>query len=243
MSSNVRKCGSNPSSAPRVNSLGKGGSKKFLHTLLVIVLVLVITYILVFTIKYLITSCYTKKTYLEYLFGFNFEDVCVFQYPPASQQERQVENEKEVFHVGHQVLTYDQAKCKCEAYGGRLATKNEVIKAYNKGANWCTYGWTEGQNAYYPVQKCYWDDLQNDPTKKDSCGHPGINGGHFANPLLKFGANCYGVKPGGSVETPKIPYCEEAQFCDRRENASASEESTLDDIVPFNNKLWSRYSA
>jgi len=60
---------------------------------------------------------------------------------------------------------------------------------------------------------------------------------------LKFGANCYGVKPGGSVATPKIPYCEETQFCDRRENASASEESTLDDIVPFNNKVWSKYSA
>ncbi len=60
MSSNGRKCGSNSSSAPRMNS-GKGGSKKFLHTLLVIVLVLVITYILVFTIKYLITQLAIHK--------------------------------------------------------------------------------------------------------------------------------------------------------------------------------------
>ena len=28
-----------------------------------------------------------------------------------------------------------------------------------------------------------------------SCGMPGINGGYFDNPELKFGVNCYGVKP------------------------------------------------
>ena len=26
------------------------------------------------------------------------------------------------------------------------------------------------------------------------CGNPGINGGYFANPDLKFGVNCYGIK-------------------------------------------------
>ena len=40
----------------------------------------------------------------------------------------------------------------------------------------------EGQTAYYPTQKCTWD--------KKTCGKPGINGGFFSNPYLKFGANC-----------------------------------------------------
>ena len=31
------------------------------------------------------------------------------------------------------------------------------------------------------------------------CGNPGINGGYFANPDLKFGVNCYGIKPKKSL--------------------------------------------
>ena len=240
-SSNGSKKKCSPKTSKKI-SLGGENAKQIIYKILIIVLILIITYIVVFTIKYLITSCYSKKSYLDYLFSFNFNNVCISEYSPSSYRERKLEDEEEVYHVGHQVLTYKQAKCKCEAYGGKLATKTQIIKAYNKGANWCTYGWSAGQNAYYPVQKCYWDDLQDDPNKKNSCGHPGINGGHFANPLLKFGANCYGVKPKGSVAIPKIPFCEEKGFCERKINLRASEESSLDDITPFNNKIWSRYS-
>jgi hypothetical protein len=28
-----------------------------------------------------------------------------------------------------------------------------------------------------------------------SCGTPGVNGGYFDNPELRFGVNCYGSKP------------------------------------------------
>ena len=31
--------------------------------------------------------------------------------------------------------------------------------------------------------------------KGDECGKPGINGGYFSDPTMKFGVNCYGVKP------------------------------------------------
>ncbi len=31
-----------------------------------------------------------------------------------------------------------------------------------------------------------------------ACGTPGINGGYFDNPELRFGVNCYGVKPSES---------------------------------------------
>ena len=36
------------------------------------------------------------------------------------------------------------------------------------------------------------DKLSNDA--KNECGRPGLNGGYFDNPHLKFGVNCYGVK-------------------------------------------------
>ena len=219
-----------------------GGTRLIINWVIFLLLIAVISYFLVFTVKYFTTDCYLKKSYLSYISGFNLDSLCQYKYAPQSDAERKVEKEQEVFHVGHQVLTYDQAKCKCEAYGGRLATKNELINAYNKGANWCSYGWTEGQNAFYPVQKCHWDDLQNDPKKKNSCGHPGINGGFFANPELKFGANCFGYKPDGSVAIPKEPRCEEKGFCERDANLKYSEESSMDDIVPFNNSTWSQYT-
>ena len=29
----------------------------------------------------------------------------------------------------------------------------------------------------------------------NNCGRPGVNGGYFDNPNIKFGVNCYGQKP------------------------------------------------
>ena len=55
------------------------------------------------------------------------------------------------------MYTYDEAKCKCESYGGKLASKAELTQAYNNGAHWCNYGWIEGNEAYYPVQQCELD--------------------------------------------------------------------------------------
>ena len=51
----------------------------------------------------------------------------------------------------------EEAKCKCASYNGRLATESEIVDAYNNGANWCTYGWTDGVKAFYPVQKEFYD--------------------------------------------------------------------------------------
>ena len=172
-------------------SVNKYNPIKIVILCVIIILILVFTYVFVFTIKYLKTTCYSKKTYFSYLFGFNFDNICSL----TSQPSTSTLSPKEVFHIGNQTLTYEQANCKCSSYGARLATKNELIDAYNKGANWCTYGWCDGKNAYYPVQKCNWDELQKNPKLKNTCGKPGINGGYFANPSLKFGANCYGTKP------------------------------------------------
>ena len=101
----------------------------------------------------------------------------------------------EVFNIRDNIFSYNEAKAVCEAHDAKLASLEEMIQAYKNGGNWCSYGWSEGQLALYPTQPDFWKKLQNDPYKKNECGKTGVNGGYFANPNYKFGANCYGIKP------------------------------------------------
>lgn len=101
----------------------------------------------------------------------------------------------EVFNISNNLYTYDEAKTVCVAMNGRLATYDEVEDAYNKGAEWCNYGWSEGQMALFPTQKHTWSELQKVEGKQHSCGRPGVNGGYIENKMLRFGVNCFGVKP------------------------------------------------
>ena len=101
----------------------------------------------------------------------------------------------EVFNVSNNLYTYDDAQAICSAYGAQLANYEQIEDAYNNGAEWCNYGWSDGQMAFFPTQKATWDKLQKTKDHKNDCGRPGINGGYFANPYIKFGVNCYGKKP------------------------------------------------
>jgi len=101
----------------------------------------------------------------------------------------------EVFHVPKNLYTFEDAKSLCKAYDSRLATFDEVNKAYNSGAEWCTYGWTDGQMALYPTQKNTWEAYQKIDGHEHDCGRPGINGGYIKNPNVRFGVNCFGGKP------------------------------------------------
>lgn len=122
---------------------------------------------------------------------------------------------KEVFNVGGNEFTYDEASAVCAAYGADLATYDQVNDAYSAGAEWCGYGWTQGGMALFPTQQATWELLQqeNDDTKRTACGRPGVNGGYF-NPNNKFGVNCYGVKPGskGQKFPLPVPGTDPAQF-------------------------------
>lgn len=103
---------------------------------------------------------------------------------------------KEVFNVSRNIYTYNDAAAVCEALGAELANYEQVQEAQNKGADWCNYGWTKGQLALFPTQKATWEKLQKGPAEyRNACGRPGVNGGFFDNPELRFGVNCYGVKP------------------------------------------------
>lgn len=102
----------------------------------------------------------------------------------------------EVFQVGNGNLTYVEAKAACRAQGAKLATYSQIEDAYNNGAEWCSYGWSDGQLALFPTQKDTYEQLQSGCTgDQNACGRPGINGGFIANQNVRFAANCYGTKP------------------------------------------------
>ena len=203
---------------------------KFAIILLIVLLCVLFLYLALYSVYYMFVPCDTEKK-----FDLNIFNICKEQkYPEASQSivQREIEREKEVFHIDNQNLTYEQAKKKCEAYDSVLATKEQIISAYNKGANWCTYGWTEGNQAYYPVQECI--DNKN-------CGKPGINGGYFVGKNIKFGANCYGIKPVNKNIVPDSLYCKETPFCEKESNRQSCVRDPSDFISPFNKDRWSMY--
>tara|TARA_A100001035_G_scaffold279918_1_gene283016 strand:- start:6082 stop:6912 length:831 start_codon:yes stop_codon:yes gene_type:complete len=115
---------------------------------------------------------------------------------------------KEVFHIPGNKYTYEDAKAIAKSLNSRLATYKEVEEAYNKGADWCSYGWSEGQMALFPTQESKWKNLQEISGHEHDCGRPGINGGYIKNPNVKFGVNCYGIKP--NITSKEIKKMEDA---------------------------------
>lgn len=114
-------------------------------------------------------------------------------------------NAPEVFHIDGS-YSYKEASNVCAVYDAQLATYDQIVEAYAKGAEWCSYGWSQSGLALYPVQESTWKSLQTEDNWKDrkTCGRPGINGGYF-DTRTRFGVNCYGVKPDGDTNTYPIP--------------------------------------
>ena len=156
----------------------------------------------------------------------------------------------EVFNVSNNLYTYDDAQSICAAYSAKLATYDQIEDAYKRGAEWCNYGWSEGQMAYFPTQKSTWQELQKDKKHKNDCGRPGINGGYMANPHIKFGVNCFGKKPKPTADDlarleakkhvirPKTPADVklDAKVKYWKDNADK-----LLKLNSYNNKAWSEY--
>ncbi len=149
-------------------------------------------------------------------------------------------NKNQVFNISNNVFTYDDAKAMCKAHGAELATYEQVLDAYKKGAEWCNYGWSDGQMALYPTQKNTWELLQNDPESAQMCGEWGVNGGYFENPNTLFGANCYGIKP-----EPKDNEKEKVLAMSNKQKVMLDKinmyKSQLGEmrVLPFNKDLWS----
>jgi hypothetical protein len=152
---------------------------------------------------------------------------------------------KQVFHISDNKYNYEDSKAICQAYGGRLATYNEIEDAYKKGADWCSYGWSDGQYAYYPTQQEKWEKLQKIEGHQHDCGRPGINGGFFSNPDMKFGVNCYGYKPKITpdeaqtmINTPLYPKTNKEIAFEEKVDYWRSKLNELT-VAPFNHNNWS----
>ena len=157
---------------------------------------------------------------------------------------------EEVFNVSNNLYTYDEANSVCKALDTRLATYDEVEKSYNDGGEWCSYGWSDGQMALFPTQKKTWDTLQTKGKHKNDCGRPGINGGYFENTNIKFGVNCFGIKPNpNKIELDMMnansgnvyPKSPEDVAIDEKVKYYKDNADTLLVLNPFNKAKWKEY--
>lgn len=151
-----------------------------------------------------------------------------------------------VFNVSRNIYTYEDAAPLCKAMGAELATYDQVLEAYKKGADWCNYGWVKGQMAVFPTQENTWQKLQKGPPAyRFSCGKPGVNGGYFDNPELTFGVNCFGKRPmqnetddlQNSPEFAMPPTAEQLEF-DKKVQKYREGLGNIT-VMPFNRGKWS----
>jgi hypothetical protein len=156
----------------------------------------------------------------------------------------------EVFNISNNLYTYEDAQNICSSYGARMATYDDIEDAYNKGGEWCNYGWSDGQMAYFPTQKSTWNKLQKSERTKNNCGRPGVNGGYMANPNIKFGVNCFGKKPVpndadkarmNAQQTQLLPLTPEEILINDKVKYWKDNADKLLVVNSYNRKKWSEY--
>ena len=185
--------------------------------------------------------------------GVIFGDIVVPDLKPSSSSTKVstvAAVKDEVYNISNNLYTYQDAKAVCKAMGSRLATYDEVEEAYNNGAEWSTYGWSEDQHAYFPTQKETWAKLQKVKGHEHDLGRPGVNGGYFSNPNVRFGVNCYGVKPPmtdaekalmDSRKDQVYPKSKEDQALDAKVEFWKANRDKMLVLNGYNTKAWSRY--
>jgi len=131
---------------------------------------------------------------------------------------------KQVFNIPRNDFTYKQAKALCKAYDADLATYNQIEDAYKSGAEWCNYGWSKNQMAFFPTQKTT----------------------YMKNPNVRFGVNCYGDKPTITEDEQKImdnskpyPLTKDELNINKWSDYYKKKLSSIL-ISPFNYKNWSK---
>lgn len=210
----------------------------------IIIIVILVILILVNAFQYFFSVNVTA--YVQGLFTPKPQiDIVVDQsaYQPTPVPE--IKFRKQVFNIPGNYYNYENAKAVCKAYGAELASYNQIEKAYNNGAEWCNYGWSNGQMALFPTQQQTFDKLQTIKGHEHDCGRTGINGGYIANPEVKFGVNCYGHKPRITSEEDELmhattPYPENAQDIAFQKRVDFWR-NQIDEILvsPFNHNAWS----
>ena len=161
----------------------------------------------------------------------------------AGSIEKVLPGGNQVFNVSSNKFTYYDAAPLCKALGAELATYDQVKDAWSKGADWCNYGWVKGQMAVYPTSDETFTKLQGGPEEQRmACGRPGVNGGYFDNPEMRFGVNCYGSKPPQSkhdaVDQAKgAPISPDALAFDKKVNQYKTDADNIG-LSPFNSHSW-----
>ena len=165
---------------------------------------------------------------------------------PASSKKTNIFQQKEVFNIPENKYTYENAEAICKANGAKLASYQEVERAYKSGAEWGQYGWSEGQNAFFPTQQHTYDKLQKQPGHEHDRGRPGVNGGYIENPNVRFGVNCYGKKPKINAQSATymadqqlFPKTEEEKAFDKRVEYWKKKVPEMT-VAPFNPTQYSR---
>jgi hypothetical protein len=211
---------------------------------IIIIVIIVILLIIVKALQYFFSI--NVSTYISGLFTPKTTvDVVVNQptsTPAASVPEMKFK--KQVYNIPGNNYNYENAQALCQAYGSELATYNQIEKAYNNGAEWCNYGWSANQMAFFPTQQETYNNLQKIDGHHNDCGRPGINGGYMANPNIKFGVNCYGYKPKITQEENELmdsvsPYpvtMKEIEFQKRVDYWKNKVDEIL--VSPFNYTNW-----
>ena len=170
--------------------------------------------------------------------------------PTQTIKPSQPPQQKEVFNISNNLYSYEDAGLACEALGAQLANYDQIEDSYNNGAEWASYGWSDGQHAYFPTQKKTWEKLQSVKGHEHDLGRPGINGGYFENPNIRFGVNCYGVKPKmndsekalmDSHKTRIYPKSPEDTLLDKKANFFMENKDKLMVINSYNSDKWSKY--
>lgn len=216
----------------------KGGNQPVIITLIVAVLVILLIVCIIYKEK--------LRTLLNNVKGWFKKEEKIIE-EDIKQDFEKIEHlfkKPEVYNIAENKYTYEDAPLVCASLESELATSDQVMDAYDKGATWCNYGWTQGQQALFPVQKDVWNKLQEGPKEhRGDCGQNfGVNGGFFSNPYIEFGVNCYGLKPKGKIT-------EENSLTPSGRDRNKEMKKKIDkfrkqhkDVLPFNQSHWSEYS-
>lgn len=237
--------GSNGEST-QVNSSSEGISNSSSTILTIIVVAIFFILIVVNGLQYFFSINIFAKV-KDLLTGSPEVDIIIDQTNQISKAPiPEIMLRPQVFNIPGNEYVYSDAKAVCQAYGARLANYKELEESYNKGGEWCNYGWSEGQMALYPTQQKTFDELQKIEGHENDCGRPGINGGYIANPKVKFGINCFGYKPKMNSTEEELmasePIYPKTLKDIAMENRVKYWQDKLTEILvsPFNNNTWSK---
>ena len=147
---------------------------------------------------------------------------------------------KQVFNIKENIYALDDAAGVCGALGAEPATIEQLIEAHKQGADWCNVGWTKDGLAAFPIQYSTWKTLQdNEPSKRNICGNPGINLVRN-DPNLLYGVNCYGIKPEPKQgEKIKNVIQSDAQLALQAKIAEFQKRINNIGVAAFNEDKWS----